>query len=281
MVNLYSSGRVALAVDNAFLAMSEQVPTEVNLLNFTYELRELGDLIPSLAEGLSRTVSGQFLNYQFGVKPLISDLKKLGTIMATVEKRIAYLRSTYGKRVRVGHSEDISVDPSGSPTTLYSDSFFTVKGTVLNYRALFQATGYIYHLLENLYGIEATLRGASSALGLLDPVEAVWNAIPFSFVADWFGRIGNVLSRLDRLQPFSGEWRCIDFGYSIKEYAVFKVDVYWTNTNTLIGGGFGIQNLYRRTPGLPVNPTQLIGSGTLTTSQQLLSIALLNSTRKH
>jgi len=282
---LVPSGEVALAVDAAFTAMSEQVPTEINILNFGYELRELGDLIPSLAEGLSRTVSGQFLNWSFGVKPLISDLKTLGSILKVVEARLAYLRETWGKRVRVGHQQEINVDLSSSTQTVYSPiSDTVVKMTPASYRCRFVASGYIYHTLDRLYGIESTLRGASAALGLLNPVEAVWNAIPFSFVADWFGRIGNALSRLDTLQPFPGTWNCIDFGYSTKELLQCRVQVmvpYSSPSNEVVYDGFITQTLYRRVVGLPVNSTQLIGTGSLTSSQQLLAVALLNSTRKH
>lgn len=278
-----SSGRVALAVDNAFTAMSKQVPEEVNILNFTYELRELGDLIPSLAESLSRTVSGQYLNWQFGVKPLLSDIKKLGAISKAVQDRLAYLRQTWGKRVRVGHYEEFSEEPSKIERTASTFSDGEVTVTPYSYRGFFRAGGYIFHTLDRLYGMEATLRGASGALGLLNPVEAVWNAIPFSFVLDWFGRIGNVLSRLDTLQPFPGTWNCIDFGYSTTEMLSYEVKLYWTGSNPKIRIGNGIVQLrrYERHVGLPVNPTQLIGTGSLTTSQQLLGVALLNSTRKH
>jgi hypothetical protein len=281
---LIPEGVVALAVDHAFTAMSEQVPTEINILNFTYELRELGDLIPSLAEGLSRTVSGQFLNWSFGVKPLISDLKTLGHILKTVESRLAYLRETWGKRVRVGHQEELDVELSPSTFTVQSTPDTLTSLTPIRYRCRFVASGYIYHTLDRLYGVEATLRGASAALGLLNPVEAVWNGIPFSFVVDWFGRVGNALSRLDKLQPFPGTWNCIDFGYSVSEMLQSRVLFQWPNSvpaNHVIGDGIVTQKLYRRFVGLPVNPTQLIGSGSLSTSQQLLAVALLNSTRKH
>lgn len=282
---LVPSGVVALCVDRAFLALSEQVPTEVNLYNFGWELREIGSLLPRIADGLSRTVSGQYLTLQFGWKPMAADLKSLGSILKTVEKRLAYLRETWGKRVRVGYFEKVNVDISRSPRTVCSMAHgkWDTNLTPIDYACQFRAGGFLYHELERLSGVEGTLRAASSALGLLDPVEAVWNAIPFSFVLDWFGRIGNVLSRLDRLQPFSGLWEISDVGYSISERLTCRVEyeVETSSGKTIAGLGTLTQRLYKRYVGLPVNPTHLIGTGTLTSSQQVLSVALLNSTRRH
>lgn len=37
----------------------------------------------------------------------------------------------------------------------------------------------------------------AAQLGLLNPAGTLWNVIPFSFIADWFGSVGDVLSSID------------------------------------------------------------------------------------
>lgn len=41
--------------------------------------------------------------------------------------------------------------------------------------------------------------------GLLNPLEVIWELVPFSFVADWFLPIGDYLSALDASSRFTHE----------------------------------------------------------------------------
>lgn len=283
---MVSQSAINSASDNAFQAMYQQVPTEVSLPNFLWELRELGDLLPKLGESMSRTVSDGFLNYQFGWKPFIGDLKNLGAVMSRVSDRIDYLKRTWGQTVRLGYYQTLDVGFSSNEVSWQSvlgEAFWYTVLKPVSLTAHYRAGGYLFQQLERLDGIEGTLRAASAALGLLNPAAVIWEAIPFSFVADWFGRIGGVIGRLSIAQPFSGVWDVRDVTHSVTEEHVCDVrfDVLTPTGNVSRGSGRVKQKLYRRWVGLPANATQLLGDLSLTSSQQMLATALLNSTRKH
>jgi hypothetical protein len=265
-----SSVQLAGFTDRAFEALSTQVPQEVSLPNFLYEFREIGSLIPELGESMAKTVSGGFLNYSFGWKPLIGDIQKLSNLMSTVRARIEYLKSTYGRETRLSHSEafevegDLMKEIGGS--RYYRDS---AKG-------ILRAGGYLFHLLKNLDSLEGTLRAAAGALGLNNPLGVVWEAIPFSFVLDWFGRIQSAIGKT-AVQPFEGVWEIHRLCWSFTVSGTWHRDVY-------LGAGSiperveqlrGTWQQYGREPGLPVSDS-LLASTALDTRQQMLAAALIH-----
>jgi hypothetical protein len=259
--------------DWAFEQLVPQIPQEVSLPNFLYELREALELIPKLEESMVKTVSGGYLTYSFGWAPFVGDLQRLGRLISTVRSRLEYLKATYGRETRIScmREFDCEADPS-----------FVGGGAVyqrLSFKGIFRCGGYLYHRLEDLDGTIGLLRGLSGALGLNNPLGVVWEAIPFSFVADWFGRVGNVLSHT-AVQPFvgpweirrvtysytwSGEWRSVlgFSGYSPEEWEPHR----------------GRATFYRRGTGLPASAS-ILHSNTLTTQQQMLATALLGASAK-
>jgi len=270
-----SGAAVALLTDNAFRAMSDQVPQEVDLVNFGLDLREMGSLIPSLAENMARTVSGGYLTYAFGWKPFIGDLQKLGHLNATVTKRLNWLKETRGREVRLGYS---SSWPYEGTSTIDIGGYS--QATLTSSERRFRAGAYLFHLLERLDGIEGQLRAFSSALGLLNPSAVVWERIPFSFVADWFVRTDGIVNSL-QLQPFSGAWnlRRISHSFYVKEEWTIK-STYTGATNTfgLLQSTLVVEK-YSRAPFLPVS-SSLLTETTLTPSQLVLAAALLGAATK-
>jgi len=212
---LPSSGFVSELGDLAFDAMSTQVPQEVSLPNFLYEMRDIGALVPQLGKSLRETVAGGYLNYQFGWKPFIGDLKKLGSLMDTVSKRIDYLKDTYGRETRLSFEKqltaaDCGIDVLGSSSPPSSGTY------IRSWQGTFRCGGYLYHLLNDLDGMQGVLRGCYAALGLNNPLGVLWEATPWSFVADWFGRVDAIAART-AVQPFTGLWevRRVTHSYSI------------------------------------------------------------------
>jgi hypothetical protein len=263
--------------DDAFEALVPQVPQEVSIPNFLYELREIGDLIPKLDDSLSKTVSGGYLTYSFGWKPLVGDLQKLGRLMTTVSNRLDYLKKTYGRETRISFSRKIDTyDLNQAPFT--PDPINGGVGFV-KLQGIYRAGGYLYHRLEGLDGLNGMLRGCAAALGLNNPLGVLWEAIPYSFVADWFGRTQSLLSQ-QALQPFVGTWDLRRMSHSvdiegIREYWIPRLsssyDPPWNAAQLA-----AIQRVhsYTRSPGLPAASTWLT-STQLGSQQQLLASALI------
>lgn len=205
--------------NEAFLDLSQQVPEEVSLGNFLIELREIGGLIPKLTGSLADDVAGGFLGYQFGHAPFIDDLSKLANLLSTVQARISWLKSTRGRPVPIGFTREGVWDLPAWPyevripvTELAHDQVYYPY----SYTSRFRAGGTLVHNLEGLDGLEGIIRGCFGALGFGNPLKVAWNAIPFSFIIDWFGRLSTALDRLS-LQPFTGPWEIHNFTYSLTE----------------------------------------------------------------
>jgi hypothetical protein len=270
------SSLLSTFADEAFEALVPQVPQEVSLPNFIWEAREIGSLLPKLGKSMGSTVNGAFLNYQFGWKPFIGDLQKLAGIVDSVRARLAYLRATRGRETRLSYMR--TFDHSHAGISVQPDR--NIAGSYLSsWKGVFRCGGYLYHLLERLDGIEGELRAASAALGLLNPAAVIWESIPYSFVADWLGRIGNAIGRLG-IQPFSGEWSMKRFTYSLSVQSVWvhngvnpNLSVY-PHVPAVWPGHIVRCSRYERRLGLPVPATWLTSQG-LTPQQQMLAFALL------
>lgn len=257
--------------DEAFDAFYNQVPQEVDISNFLLDLRQLGDLIPKLEETMLKSVSGGFLNYSFGWKPLLGDLEKLGRLSATVQKRIKYLLFTRGRTTRLGFSTNFSFE--GSTATKSTGQF---DASFVSAECRFVAGGYLFHQLRLLEGLEGQLRGFSAALGLNSPSRVVWERIPFSFVVDWFSRTKHITESLTT-QPYPGEWLVRDLSHSFRQKVVWKVTrprsslMPW---KTMTWGHLTIEK-YIRDVNLPVSSSLMTGD--ITTGQLALAAALVGA----
>jgi hypothetical protein len=208
---------------DSFIQWSQQIPSSgTNLGNFVLELRDFKELLPKIEESLIGTVENGFLNYSFGLGPFISDLQNLNSIVSTVKARIAYLKKTYGKSSRLSAFKPNAYDyPSSLPifTTqlipLGATPFaqFRFEYRLSDYHTNLRIGAYQRQTLIGLDDSESIFRAYLAALGLTNLPKTVWNAIPFSFVVDWFAKIGTQLDSLNA-QPFDGPWSIENVTYS-------------------------------------------------------------------
>lgn len=260
----------------AFQEFATQVPTQVSLGNFLYELRDIKGMIPKIQGSLARTVNGGFLGYQFGIKPFLSDLKKLSTAIDSVQKRLAFLRRSYGQPTRISFFRpdiyahpnlNVRVDPA--PDSLGIDH----QWVLTHYRCDFVARGTLVQTLQGLDGALGFLKAASASMGFNNPAAIVWEAIPYSFVVDWFLHLDREVDKWV-FQPFEGGWNVTDVTSSVSSFSI--IDAYvWPRR----AFGNSWQHIYRirrkakkRTVGLPVPRASL---GTLSDMQQVLFSSLL------
>jgi hypothetical protein len=280
---LPSSSLLSVWSSEAFNAFHDQIPTEVSVANFLYELRDMKGMIPKIERSISRTASSNFLAFEFGVKPFIGDLQKLMNLSESVNKRLNHLVATAGKEVSLSFKRDI---PQGTPidTTRHIGAPWNpganIRWKQVGYSGKFQVTGKLTQNLDDLRDPLSTKKAFAAALGLNNPAAIVWEAIPYSFVVDWFFRLDKQIGRL-AIQPFGGEWTLRDVGYSVKEsfnfliYQEFYLDVAGNIVELL--GTVEFQR-YMRFLGLPMS-SLFLTDGSLTPKQLALSLALLNQLR--
>jgi hypothetical protein len=271
---------------DAFNAFHDQVPTEISLPNFLYELREMKSMIPSIdRSSLTKTASNNFLALEFGIKPFISDIKAILTLSEKVDKRLSFLLASNAK----------SRGLSFKRTQLYPEPYSferstTAAGTTTNgfmvtfqrqsARVDFTVTGKLYQDLQDLAGHLGKLRALTAASGFNKPARVVWNAIPYSFVVDWFFHVGKLLDSLS-IQPFGGEYTVSNMGYSLKAEATYLcwqdfAKAYPANKQLL--GTISYKG-YERHFGLPVS-SLFATDASLTPKQLALSLAMLEQKRR-
>jgi hypothetical protein len=97
--------------------------------------------------------------------------------------------------------------------------------------------------------LDLELRAWGEAMGLLDPLSIVWNAIPFSFVLDWFSNIGEWVEQLihDPAIPIVIE----DFSHSVKYSYKTDMTLHFWNESFIGLIARGTVSHYERRRGIP------------------------------
>lgn len=251
--------------DEAFNRFNIQFPTEVSVANFILELDDIVGLIPKLSKSLVRSAANAHLTLEFGWKPMISDVRAMYHTLDRVKARLAYLRKTFGKKTDLGfRRNDIyvpSLAPVGTSMTATVGNGIQFRYVLVDYHCDFRAKGRLYHRMEYLDGAAGEIAGLLGALGFSNPLAIVWEAIPYSFVVDWFTNIGDLVTRYGVLQDLGSQWTVDRLCWSVTIKAT--VDVYQRNVT---GSGALITETrlgqvtfkrYKRRPGLSVSSSVL------------------------
>lgn len=133
---------------------------------------ELGLTKGSTPKGLkpkAKALGNNWLEYHFGWSPLVKDV---GGAIATLQSGIpptrvrasATVNGVY-KSTRLGRPYNI---------------------TTIDYHAKVKISAEVSVTNPNLW--------LANQLGLINPAALAWELVPFSFVVDWFGNVGNYLS---------------------------------------------------------------------------------------
>lgn len=169
----------------------------------------------------SRNAANSHLWVQFGLLPLIGDLKKLFDTMVTLREQIANLRQRAGKLQEVhcqetcpqlrssvgkgystlGFSDLPSFPWSGYPGNSPENPTAELK---LHWEDVIDPTSVKYHLtVWYKYELNSWVNAlepfwlALDALGVNWSPSQYWQMVPFSFIVDWFLGVGKMLSQLD------------------------------------------------------------------------------------
>jgi len=125
--------------------------------------------LKSLRKHSEKTIASNWLELQYGWKPLLDDAKSGAEFLA-------HLHSVPRKQVhRVSYKRNFRSTWDSSPG-LRNKSFFAEKRVAL----------------------KVTIKDASTVglSGLLDPASVAWELMPYSFVVDWFVPIGTFLQNI-------------------------------------------------------------------------------------
>jgi hypothetical protein len=197
-----------------------------------------------------RKVGGEYLNVEFGWKPLISDLQKFGKAAQDSEKILHQLHRDSGKNVRRRYTfpdensyttETLtrrqSVLTGGANDWVYwrksSGGTNLVVERSVHTKTWFSGA-FTYHLNLGNTLPDKIARHAAEARKLygveLTPAT-VWNLAPWSWIVDWEGNIGDVLHNVSR---FSQDGLVLRYGY-IMQQKTAKVDYTLGSNGRVLG----------------------------------------------
>ena len=277
----------------AWGSLMPELNTGFSLLNFIWELKDVR-LLLSLAAKLSylartfdkallssRTAAELTLSYSFAIAPFIRDVETMVDGLFRVNKRINEFIAQ-GRKVNTYHyveDQQAAVrtveDATRPGCILYSDK-------VQTYRATLKAS-YTYKKPPELEGL---LR----VTGLRLTPEAIWNAIPFTFLIDWVLSVSTSLRSLDRDTNLTVHLvdYCDSIKYRQRFYTERTYDMYYVGhqmSSVYVGQGSTEppviweheRSRYLRVPGVPDTGYAFPVLDTLSNRELVLGGALLRT----
>jgi len=225
-----------------------------------------------------RDADAWYLAYQFAVKPFIGDLKKLFCIYENAIKRTRWLLKNQDKPVRVLFRKEecwtpdnfhIDVNPYSyafgpwspehppwvdgpNPTVEDLDGQYRLTPTVWKLDFCAQAT-VVYRLPPARFSEDGSGIGLvlSSMLATDRIGSAIWEAIPFSFVVDWFTDLGKQLATwVDGTTKNFPDGVILETSHSFKLTSIWDVQFYGPCTGVEDVGRV-VYKKYQRSAGLP------------------------------
>lgn len=222
--DLWSADNMAFAM----FQMQPKIRQRLSLGNFLYELRDFRRMFQFwfARRGLLRNIANGILNYKFGWKPFLSDvvamLNGLLSFHRELKKLIAELGTVVDRhwRFRVRDAgyvleQVFDYDP-GNPLPVYQAVPDETERSWLSEHGFIPIPYYLYgykrrFVLEKAQWANYAMRCSyvsptlhsvfNEAWAFLDAFgvnwdpAVIWNAIPFSFVVDWFFDVGLWMSR--------------------------------------------------------------------------------------
>jgi hypothetical protein len=197
--------------------------------NYTVEAR---DEIKGIGESVLRSVNGgfirslrsavgvlraaelageEFLNYAFGWRPLLADLRKMYNLQKSLSKELDSLRRANGKVTR--RRSEVSNVTTTTVSSGHENGFngwWPLPGDASNYMAGIANTYEVKHTVTkhawfagafrsyvpDLGSDRWTRRAVSSLFGGRVTPSAIWESLPWSWLIDWFTNAGDVISNL-------------------------------------------------------------------------------------
>jgi hypothetical protein len=198
-------------------------------------IKDLGDYaLGRLGRPSSRMVANGYLQWQFGLKPLIGDLKTMLNFQKAVENRKKELRALRNKGLkrnarmtqRGGVTEDVTSPRYGYVAGgLYNDPTecaYLIRGRWDQWVSTrWNADASIHDISVANPGTE--LEAVLSASGALDGTT-VWDLIPWTWLFDWFRPVGDYFGASRNTIPVKCVSACVMRSSRIVVYRIWATN---------------------------------------------------------
>jgi len=226
-----------LDVDGTF-AINQCRPTTpaVDLATSVAELISEGGMFFRLP-GSSDSLAGEWLNYNLAISPTIATVKDLHSAMKKQDDIIAQYERDAGRLVRRQYAPDfwhekssergsysqlpLSWDPGNLGAVNYVSDYGTMTYSMNFTKKRWFSGAFTYPRPEA--GWRRTLAEFDRVYGIIPGPDTLWELMPYSFVADYFANMGDVLANAS---SFAADGLVMPYGY-IMQQKIFAADVEW------------------------------------------------------
>jgi hypothetical protein len=176
----------------------------ISVPNFLVELDDLKSLFQIWKKNLSiaKNVAGAHLNYKFGWKPTVGDLKDLILGVTELRSKLKAFEDSIGGTVQDRAGVKLNLPTSATGTIIFPSGLHTVSYSATCQRKAVCYVAWQAQPLAVMGSLDKVLRGLLDSLGFELNPRIIWDALPFTFVIDWFFGVGSFLDRfrIDTLQ---------------------------------------------------------------------------------
>jgi len=202
-----SADDIGLCVFNAY----NQYVNGVRALDASQSIAEAGETpqlfnIWNRRKGLATNLTNGFLNYSFGWRPLLSDLRAISRELRHFRKTVRERLRRIGNKKVVRHYKfnlDDTVDDynadfaSGNDSSPYLYGFYErKKRTQSGSKRRIVTVTLRANVKPKLSGRGQEILNELGALGLIPSMATLWSVTRLSFVIDWFYNIGGAIENL-------------------------------------------------------------------------------------
>jgi hypothetical protein len=237
-------------------AIARTIPTNpvAGAAQFIGELREGLPSVPGISAFKKPGPTGiadEYLNFEFGIKPILSDLRKFGEAARTSSDVIEQLKRDSGRLVRRRYTfpvertittEVASPAPWGgypsfrlaAPNCYAGSPGPLIRTREETYEYWFSgAYTYVYVTGDSAYDrARAAEQRLAKLFGTRISPELLWELTPWSWAADWVGNMGDVIHNLS---AFSNDSLVLRWGYLMCHYTCR--DTYSADNTVILGSG--------------------------------------------
>lgn len=193
----------------------------------------------------ARRLGDEYLNIEFGIKPLLSDIQKTATAVMDSKKILDQLQRDSGRLIRRRYTfpvETSSISTSGTANYGYvpgggiATRMYSGPGTLLYTETVSVKTwfagAFTYYLdlgedLNSKYNLAQ--QQARKMFGGFTP-DTLWELAPWSWLVDWGTNVGDIISNVS---AFQNDGLVMPYAYIMSEKTVER-------TYTLVNGGLQV-----------------------------------------